>query len=146
MLLEIKDSKHILKEDFYEWLLLKIKDRFLCEIDKKSLERWDTYFNSEFQYRSIYLKRISSYDICLQGISNLKFNKLSESVVTIFINPNINVPGLDRVRINTACKTINYGVSNIKGYPIFTNIFNHFSQNILTYFDIFMLTSNKGEM
>jgi hypothetical protein len=46
--------------------------------------------------------------------------------------------GLDRVRIETLCRLINYGNSSVKGYPIFTDTFNQVALNIKLYVDEYL--------
>ncbi|MBO5712066.1 MAG: hypothetical protein J6R47_04440 [Acholeplasmatales bacterium] len=138
MKLEISDPKNLLDISFINWLKVKIRDKIITDINPKKLINWDNYFNQNNVYKSIYKKRISTLDIIIAGANNLDFSK-SESNFMVNINHNIYTPGLDRVKIATVCKLINFGDLENKGYPIFTDTFDYFAENIQTYVDRYLL-------
>lgn len=137
MKLEISDPKNLLDRSFIMWLKVKIRDKILSDIDSKKLINWDKYFNNNNVYKSIYKKKISSLDIVTAGAVNLDFTK-SESNFLIFVNRNISAPGLDRIKLETVCKLINFGDLETKGYPIFTDTFEYFAKNIQDYVDRYL--------
>lgn len=137
MKLEIGDPKNLLDRPFIEWLKVKIRNKILADVNLKKLENWDNFFNNQSMYKSIYKKKILTSDIILAGASNLDYVK-SESNFWIRINPNIYTPGLDRVKLAVICKLINYGNRDLVGYPIFTDTFEYFAENINEYVDRYL--------
>ena len=137
MKLEIRDPENILQDDFIKWFLKELRNKIINSVNIRKLELWDIYFNNQTLYKSIYKKKISSLDIIKSGAANLQCVKNKESLL-IQINPNINIIGLDRVTLNSACKLINYGNTEMDGYPIFTNIFEDIASNIHVYIDKFI--------
>ena len=137
MQLQIEDPKNLLQADFINWLKVKIRDKIISDIEDKKLIVWDEYLNTNSAYVSIYKKKISSKDIIIAGAANLEFSK-SESTFSIFINRNVFTPGLDRIKLETICKLINFGDLQIKGYPIFTDTFDYFAESIHDYVDRYL--------
>ncbi len=137
MKLEINDPKNLLDRSFIQWLKVKIRDKIIAGINPKKLIIWDEYLNNNPVYKSIYKKKISALDIIVAGAMNLDFNE-SGSDFMIYINRNIYTPGLDRVKLETLCKLINFGDLNNKGYPIFTDTFDYFAESIHDYIDRYL--------
>ena len=137
MKLEISDPKDLLDRSFILWLKVKIRDKILVNINPKKLINWDKYLNENNVYKSIYKKKISARDIIVAGAMNLDFSK-SESKFMIYINHNTFTPGLDRVKLETICKLINFGDLQNKGYPIFTDTFDYFAESIQDYVDRYL--------
>lgn len=138
MKLEISDPKNLLDRSFIMWLKVKIRDKIISDIDCKKLIKWDEYFNTNNVYKSIYKKKLYTRDLITAGATNLDFTK-SESTFTIFVNRNVFTPGLDRIKLETVCKLINFGDLEIKGYSIFTDTFDYFADNIQIYVDRYLL-------
>ena len=132
MKLKIIDPDNILDKSFINWLCIQIRNEVIANINLKKLDNWDQYFNSETVYKSIYKKRISTRDLIVAGISNLYY-QVSEDGFWISINPTKLTPGLDRIKLETICKVINYGNRQIIGYPIFTDTFQNIADNITDY-------------
>lgn len=139
MKLRIYDPQKILDRPFIVWLMTQIRNKVLMECNLKKLEHWDVYFNSETVYKSIYKKRIFTKDIITAGISNLHY-LLTDDGFFISINPNIYTPGLDRIKLISLCKLINFGNQQILGYPIFTDIFQEIADNINDYVEKYLNT------
>ena len=137
MQLEISDPKNLLDRSFILWLKVKIRDKILADLDLKKLIVWDKYLNENNVYKSIYKKQINTRDIIVAGAMNLDFSK-SESNFMIYINRNIFTPGLDRIKLESICKLINFGDLRIKGYPIFTDTFDYFAESIQDYIDSYL--------
>lgn len=118
--------------DFAGWLKENIRQQLIASINIKKLQSWDIFLNKQSSYKSIYKKKIIPADIIIAAANNLVI-KSSESKYSIMINPNIFTFGLDRVKLSSLCRLINYGNQEIKGYSIFTEVFKHFSDNIESY-------------
>ena len=137
MKLHLEDPKNIIDRSFIEWVKEKIRDKIISDIDPKKLIAWDEFLNSYPEYKSIYKKRISALDVITAGAMNLDYSS-SASNIYIFINRNIFMPGLDRIKVESICKLINFGNQESSGYPIFTNTFEYFAKNISTYIDRYL--------
>ena len=66
--------------------------------------------------------------ILIYGINHLHYTETSEKII-IKMNYYLNCPNID-AKLYDICKLVNYGNLNIKGYPIFTNVFKHILNNI----------------
>lgn len=137
MKLEIGDPKNLLDRSFITWFKTKIRNKLIATIEDKKLIVWDEFFNNNPVYISIYKKRISTRDIIIAGANNLDYIK-SESNFIITINNNVFTPGLDRIKLQSICKLINFGNLDIKGYPIFTGTFDYFAESIQDYVDRYL--------
>ena len=137
MKLQINDPKNLLDRSFIMWFKVKVRDKIIQSIQDDKLKAWDKYINENPTYKSIYKKHINIKDIIVAGAANLDFTK-SESNFMIFINRNIFTPGLDRIKLESICKLINFGSLEIKGYPIFTNTFDYFAESIQDYVDRYL--------
>jgi hypothetical protein len=139
MKLKIIDPNNMLDRSFINWLCIQIRNEVIANINLKKLDNWDRYFNSETVYKSIYKKRISTRDLIVAGVSNLYY-QVSEDGFWISINPTKLTPGLDRIKLETICKVINYGNRQIIGYPIFTDTFQKVADNITDYVQKYQTT------
>ena len=138
MKLKIDDPKNILDASFIEWFKMKIRDKIIGDSKFDKLDKWDKFFNSQNIYKSIYKKKILTYDIILAGANNLRSIR-NNNTVYLDIDPNIYYIGLDRVKLEILCKTINFGNIEVAGYPIFSDTFKYFSENIKSYIDIYLI-------
>lgn len=137
MQLRISDPKGVLDRSFITWLIDQIRDKILLSLNMQKLLAWDEYLNNNPVYKSIYKKKISTRDLIIAGSMNLIFTQ-SANAWSIFINPNTYAPGLDRVKLSSICKLINFGNFEIRNYPIFTDTFDYFAENIATYIDRYL--------
>ena len=130
MRLEIEYKDNSLDKKFGNWLILIIRELIKSSINDKKLSKWDKYIEEHFNH--IYSKKVTSKDIIFTGIKDLMCDD-TDSKLIIKISTNHFMQGLDRVRVETLCRLINYGNTEIKGYPIFTNAFNDIADNISVY-------------
>lgn len=137
MQLLITDKNDVLTKDFGNWLIQRIQEKLAVDIDERKLKKWDKFFENSSEYKSIYKKKIVTKELIVIGVRNLVCFR-SPIHLSIHIDTNQFVPGLDRVRIHSVCKLINYGNQEIKGYPIFTDTFEYFASNIDDYVDQYM--------
>lgn len=134
MHIEIHDESHYLTFDFGSWLISRIQYNFNYHVDLNKLQVWDEFFESSADYNSIGDNKISTLAILQSGLKNLICQDLPDKLI-IRINPNQFVIGLDRVKVDQVCRLINFGNTSIKGYPIFTELFNEIVENINEYVD-----------
>lgn len=132
MQIVIVEKQDMLTDNFYSWLIEEIQTEFISKINPKKLEAWNKYLTQNF--RSVYKKRVSAKDILLAGIYNLQVTK-SSAKLTIEINDNVFVPYLDRVKVKTVCKLINFGNAEMQAYPIFSTVFQNVTDNFNSYID-----------
>lgn len=144
MKLAIFDANEIIDIDFIKWLILRIRNTIIQNINNDKLKKWDEFFNSSTVYKNIYKKKISTRDIIISGACNLTY-LATESEFIIQINPNIFTPGLDRVKLSSVCKLINFGNLEISGYKIFTDVFDKFALEISDYVDLYLSISRREE-
>ena len=144
MQLRIEYKEDSLPKEFAYWLIKKIQTLIVANIDTKQVSKFDKYLNENSIFETTYLKEISTRNIIEQASNNMEVSE-SENQYTIQINQNMMVIGLDRVKLTTAFKLINYGNSDIKGYPIFTDIFNMIADNINTYVEIYFKFQTRSE-
>lgn len=138
MHISIKRTTEEINKDFGEFLIVKIKELLLLNINEPRLILLNNYINNEIiAFKSIYRKHISAQEIILLGLQHLKVSE-SPTNILISINSNIFIPGYDRIKLLDACKLINYGNSEIKGYPIFTNTFTKIVNEIDDYYNEYL--------
>jgi hypothetical protein len=126
------DNKNI-NQHFINYLKKRMLGYMSTILNVKKLSPFDDYFNSEEFKKSSNKTIISTRKVVLLGMTNL-IHKRYETTTHIFINPNINYPGTN-IKLVDLCNTINFGNMSIDGYPIFTETFDHFSNNINIYID-----------
>lgn len=132
MKLEILDPESLLSSDFYQWLVRQIRFEIIRKIDRRKLETWDIYFNESEDYKSITNLDIKTENIILFGAKSIS-PTIHPTQCTITFNKNQFVPGLDRVKVESVCKLINFGNLSIKGYPIFSDTLQYVADNINDY-------------
>ena len=132
MKLVLHDKDRIVDDDFCEWLVSRISTKLIANLDRKKLSTWDKYINDSDEFKKLYNKTYSAEKIIYFAASKLVFNNI-DGKITIELDPNVIIPGFDRLKLITFCKSLNYGSLKIKGYPIFTDTFNYFKENITQY-------------
>lgn len=139
MELIIKDSSKLLQGHFSTWLLDRIKESLIQNIDERKARNWDEYLNSENKFKSIYLKKLKAVDMLLIGINNIVLTTTQDKLV-YHIDNNQYVPGLDRVKVLDMCKLINYGTLSHPAYPLFTTTFEEIKTHLEEYIDEYLYT------
>lgn len=123
MKLEI-DRKYGL--EFVLYVIKKLQEYIIGNINDKKLSFIEVYINQN--YKSIYRNYISARDVIVSGAMNITYQ----------IYPNKFVIELDskqilygtNAKLYDICKLINFGVLGISEYPIFTDSFNYFKDNL----------------
>lgn len=137
MRLQLQDEKSILSKAFIEWLIIEIQSELNLRVKKSKLKNWDNYLNNYFQLKNFTKNTYSTEYIIQLGIKNIIY-KYDAKLIEIYINEHIYIPGLDRVKLNSICKLVNYGNQELAGYPIFSEVFNYIADNISDYVNDFM--------
>lgn len=140
MKLEINDPEKLLDKAFMKWLATELKDYIIYNLNTQKADNWSKYLTDSKLYNNIYNNKINARSIIISGASNLDIVS-SEDAYIIKINPNIYTSGLDRVKLDTICRLINFGNTELVGYPIFTKSFQYFADNIHEYVEKYLLIS-----
>lgn len=120
-------------DDFLNFLIPKMIYRGLGEYNPKKTVLQEVYIN-EF-YKSKFRKYIAAKDVIISGFYNLTWQRYADKIV-IEIDPNCLLVGTT-AKLNEVCKLINYGTLEISAYPIFTEVFNYFKENIDRWYDYY---------
>lgn len=133
MELRIYDDEGFINKDFGEWLIPRIRVKLISSISKyKSLVNWDTYLTSSSTVDRLYDIHYRAFDVVIFAAKNLVCTG-TDGEITIHFDYNKFVPGFNRLKLNTIVKTINYGTTDTKACPIFTDSFDYFANDIDTY-------------
>lgn len=128
---------------FGQWLLEIIESTIKTSIDEKKLIPWNEYMNTDGVLEFVGRKSILAKEIILSGANNLKVIELPNKLI-IGINKLAKVNGVQNLKLETACKLINYGNTSIKGYPIFSDTFQQITSNIDVYVELYLMQSAEG--
>ena len=74
-------------------------------------------------YPKVYDTPIKTFNIIKSGIENIIYTEYTDKF-KIGIDNNTFVPNLN-AKLNDICKQVNYGTLTIRGYPIFTDVFEY---------------------
>jgi hypothetical protein len=105
--------------EFIFWLIRKIRDYFLININSDKLINLQS--NEDY-------KNIDLFSCLIQCFNSLQYRKYPGKYV-IQVNPN-TIISQPRAKLIEVCKYITYGTLNIKGYPIVLDIFKYFAENL----------------
>lgn len=142
MQLEIEFKEGTLNRSFGAWIIKLIREITLDNVDPKKLQGLDKYIEENFIHLSE-KKKVTCIDIINAGLNELTYD-FDNTKFTIRISNHKFMQGLDRIRIETLCKLINYGTASIKGYPIFTDSFNQIAENIDIYIESYLREVQYG--
>ena len=130
-------------EDFVNYLIDKKIQSWLSEnIIKERLVPAQSYVAIEPKYKSIYAPVINLYFFSLSCYAIIKVKKYSQFFELVFdedaIVYGINVKSIELINL------INFGNMSVTPYPIFTEMFDYFNQNIEELYEEY-LSSLKEE-
>jgi hypothetical protein len=124
------------EDDFFDWLIPKIREYVLAHIEEKKLLKVDEYINTNRYFHSIFKKEISSKEAIVSAMYNLKKDVYWDRVV-ISIDPNVMLPNTT-VKLITVIKTINFGTLSIMGHNLITKNFKFIEDNIDTFYEKYL--------
>lgn len=133
--------KNYNKEDdilnFSKWLIAKIPQVGKDLINKSKLIKWYNYINDNHLIDWTFITRsINIYDIILGSLNNLRVREQQKRTI-IDINPNAFIPNSYTKYLSIA-KLINNGNTEMKPYPIYTEIFNYINDNFEIYYERYL--------
>lgn len=126
MNLIIENKNKLDLDSFTIWLLDIIKKYFVSYCDYLKLNK----FNGEV-WQKYTINNIDEwfYEI----VDNLQIKSQNNNYI-IQINPYKQIEGISLINL---AKFINYGNLNNKGYPIFTQVFNYFADNLQDFYNLY---------
>lgn len=131
MKLEI-NRKYGLK--FVLYIIKKLQKYIIGNINVKKLIFIEAYIN--LMYTSQLRKYISAKDVIISGAMNITYTIYPHKFV-IEIDSNQILYGTD-AKLCDMCKLINYGVLGVSAYPIFTESFDYFKENLNVLFEQYL--------
>lgn len=103
-------------------------------LDERQLARFDAFLNNEsiIMFTDKASRYVSTRNILIGGVYNLIVEKVQNSY-NIKIDPNINIPNTYAKFIDVI-KLVNNGNLSLAAYPIYTDMMNHFAENLQDYY------------
>ena len=141
MQLKINDNSNLLNSRFANWLCKRLFFNIVEYIEKDNdvFDKFDSYIEKNNTFSILGNTSISSKKLVIEGARRFI---CKGSPLILQIDPTVYVPGLDRVLLNTFCKFINFGNIGIKGFPVFTDVFEEAAENIDKLVEEYYLTQD----
>ena len=134
MLLVVENEK--VDVGFIAFLKRRLRMRILSSINFNKLIKFNKFFESD-AFKTIYGdKKILAERVVVLGSNHLQ-HTIIHNTARIYIDPNVYYPGTE-IKLVDLCNLINFGNLSVDAYPIFSNAFQHFSDNIEQYADTFL--------
>ena len=112
--------------EFVLYIIKKLQEYIIGNINDKKLVFIEEYINQN--YKSIYRKHISARDVLVSGAMNLTY-QIYANKFTVEIDSKQILYGTN-AKLYDICKLINFGVLGIGSYPILTESFDYFKDNL----------------
>ena len=112
--------------EFVLYIIKKLQEYIIGNINDKKLVFIEEYINQN--YKSIYRKHISARDVLVSSAMNLTY-QIYANKFTIEIDSKQILYGTN-AKLYDICKLINFGVLGIGSYPILTESFDYFKDNL----------------
>lgn len=139
MKLEIKSKDDfVIEPDFVYWLKGIVSKVIKSSVRYQKLIVWDKYLTEADFLTLTNRKSITAREIVLCGADNLVVQILPDKFI-IHIDNKKKINGVSAPKLEQLCRLINFGNSDIKGYPIFTDSFTSVINNIDNYIELYYL-------
>ena len=112
--------------EFVLYIIKKLQEYIIGNINDKKLVFIEEYINQN--YKSIYRKHISARDVLVSGAMNLTY-QIYANKFTVEIDSKQILYGTN-AKLYDICKIINFGVLGMGSYPILTESFDYFKDNL----------------
>lgn len=112
--------------EFVLYIIKKLQEYIIGNINDKKLVFIEEYINQN--YKSVYRKHISARDILVSSAMNLTY-QIYANKFTVEIDSKQILYGTN-AKLYDICKLINFGVLGIGSYPILTESFDYFKDNL----------------
>ena len=136
MVLTIERNKYI-DDEFIAWLIDKIRYEICTTINENKLDIFNEYVKENNLFQPV--NNNSKFDIkqaIILSLNTLTYRK-TNNVYIIEVGKNKLFPGY-KVNLETVCKILDSGNTEIKGYPIFSKLFNNIKSNIVEYYEQYL--------
>ena len=112
---------------FSIWLVSRIKFEIMSKVLNSNFKPLENYLRKELKINQSIYQVISK---CIESIEIVKLN--SSYVIQINQNKKYN-----DILVKTISKIIDYGTIDLKGYSIFSSIFDNINKNLDVYYYIY---------
>ena len=112
--------------EFVLYIIKKLQEYIIGNINDKKLVFIEEYINQN--YKSIYRKHISARDVLVSGAMNITY-QIYANKFTVEIDSKQILYGTN-AKLYDICKLINFGVLGMGSYPILTESFDYFRDNL----------------
>lgn len=118
-------------EEFSNWLLKVIRQEILSNLNPRKLSVYEEYIKESnvFNMQEKTLNNLNITNVIYTFIRTLRKDMFEYSYLYVF-NTHIKY---DNTTYYEICKLVNYGNSEIKGYPFITDVFSNIQTNIKEY-------------
>ena len=120
--------------EFVLYIIKKLQEYIIGNINDKKLVFIEEYINQN--YKSIYRKHISARDVLVSSAMNLTY-QIYANKFTVEIDSKQILYGTN-AKLYDICKLINFGVLGIGSYPILTESFDYFKDNLDYMYEYYM--------
>lgn len=139
MRLEITFVEGEIDKKFIEFIAECVSEKIISNIDDKKLIKFDEYISEYIpRVRDV---EVTSREIITCGAENLSIYTLQDKFL-IEISRTKSFDKVKDMTLVSLCKLINYGNSQIHGYPIFTDTFSEIAEDIDMYKKLYIF--NRG--
>ena len=127
-------------EEFSNWLLNIIKQEIITNLNPRKLSVYEEYIKESnvFNLDEKTLNNLNLLNVIYKFVRTLRKDTFKNSYLYSF-NTHIKYGNITYYEI---CKLVNYGNSEIKGYPFITDVFSNIRTNIKEYKDIYNVMYN----
>lgn len=126
MELRIINEENLELSGFCEWLLPKIKDYIVENINIRKLQKFNGVKWGDYKINNL-------YPWVIETLNFLEIKKRQQDYI-IQINSTAKVGDISVINL---AKFINYGNLEISGYPIYDEAFNFFANNLQYYYSMY---------
>ena len=112
--------------EFVLYIIKKLQEYIIGNINDEKLVFIEEYINQN--YKSMYRKHISARDVLVSSAMNLTY-QIYANKFTVEIDSKQILYGTN-AKLYDICKLINFGVLGIRSYPILTESFDYFKDNL----------------
>ena len=124
---------------FIEWLIDVIRHKIISQIDNKRIHIFNDIVNDNQIFNEVNPNIKVKFDVrkaIILALNSMRYRRI-KNVYIIDIGNNILFPHY-QVKLDTVCRLLNYGNTQIKGYPIFSQVFNDIRKNLKQYYQEYL--------
>jgi hypothetical protein len=124
-------------KEFSDWLLKVIKQEIMSNVNPRKLKYYEDYIKESnvFNMSEKALNNLNVVNVLYRFIRTLRKDTFRHTYIYSF-NTHIKY---EETTYYDICKLINYGNSEIRGYPFIINVFSNIQNNIKEYEHIYKI-------